>query len=316
MDKEWPSPLARKGAIALMQNNSKPLDFDRIKYLLNPYQFADIQVTIVGLGSGGAPVCDHLTMNGVRRWHLYDPDTLEAVNLVKHPRRRSELGISKVEIQKQWILDRNPNAEVAAFPEDILISESFEASVATSALVLACPDQLAVREFISDRCVAAGIPFVVASVFRTGIGGEVFGYVPTKTGCYRCLQSFANKNEIDLTDNALGLTEEEEHRIYGLGERDFHASGLSIDIQMISLIQARMALSVLTRNYQTRLPDFRANWVLFGNRPSKGIFQSHFETKQLLLRPQRGCACYASQIKEERCDHETVAPQGDSSANV
>jgi len=274
-----------------MHNQSDVLDFDRIEYLLNPEQLADIKITIVGLGSGGAPVCDHLTMNGIRKWDLYDPDTLDGVNLVKHPRLRSEIGMKKVEIQKRWILDRNPKAEVNTYSEDVLISDSFNASVASSDLVLSCPDKLAVREFISDRCLAAEVPFVVASVFRTGIGGEVFGYVPMETGCYRCLQLYAARNEIDLTDDLLGLTDQEKHRIYGLNDKDFQASGLSIDIQMISLIQAKMALSILTRNHRTNLPKFQANWVIFGNRPSPGVFRSHFETKLMRLRPQKGCVC-------------------------
>lgn len=274
-----------------MKRERESLDYGRIEYLLSPKQLEDLQVTIVGLGSGGAPVCDHLTMNGIRRWHLYDPDTLDPVNLVKHPRRREQVGRKKAAIQRDWILDRNPGADVRVFCEDVLQSASFADSVAESAITLSCPDKLAVREFISDHCVAARRPFVVASVFRTGIGGEVYSYIPGETGCYRCLQLFAAKNGLDLSDDALGLTDEEEHRIYGLNETEFRASGLSIDIQMISLIQARIALSVLTRGMQTSLPDLRANWVIFGNRPSKGIFRTHFEVKQMRLRPQKGCTC-------------------------
>ena len=63
---------------------------------------------------------DHLTMNGVRRWVLIDPDRYDDINLVKHPRQRVDLGALKVEIQKKWILDRNPGAEVEAIAEDVL----------------------------------------------------------------------------------------------------------------------------------------------------------------------------------------------------
>ena len=91
--------LARKGTIALKSTNGK-LDFERTKYLLNPDEFAKTRITVVGLGSGGAPVCDHLTMSGIHNWDLYDPDVLEAVNLVKHPRMRRDLGRPKVEVQR------------------------------------------------------------------------------------------------------------------------------------------------------------------------------------------------------------------------
>jgi molybdopterin/thiamine biosynthesis adenylyltransferase len=290
MEAQRKTTLAGKGANSLKSENES-LDFDRIKYLLNPEEFANIRVTVVGLGSGGAPVCDHLTMNGIRLWELYDPDVLDAVNLIKHPRLRGDLGRPKVDIQKEWIKDRNPSAEVETFIEDVMTSDNFVKSVRRSNLVLSCPDKKSVREFISDQCVAATVPFVTASVFRTGMGGEIFGYVPRQTGCYKCLQLYSLSNNINLSDDDLGLTPEEQDKIYGLGDRDFHASGLSIDIQMISLIQARMALSILLRNSEGAMPRLKSNWIIFGNRPAKGIFSRHFEVKQLLLKPQNMCNC-------------------------
>jgi molybdopterin/thiamine biosynthesis adenylyltransferase len=178
------------------------------------------------------------------------------------------------------------------FVEDVMDSKSFAESLKQSHLVLSCPDKKSVREFVSDRCVAAQVPFVTASVFRTGIGGEVFSYVPGETGCYRCLQLYCLDNDFNLTDRDLALTPEEETMIYGVGEKDFQASGLSIDIQMISLIQARLALSVLLRSSTNSLPRLRSNWIIFGNRPAKGIFRRHFEVNQMKLRPQQICTCH------------------------
>jgi len=282
-----------------MNTSAATLDFDRINYLLNPAQFAETRVTIVGLGSGGAPACDHLTMNGIRLWELYDHDILDAVNLVKHPRMRRDLGRLKVEVQRDWIIDRNPSAEVNVYADDVLQSGNFERSIKESDLVLVCPDKKAVREFASDKCVEAGVPFVTASVFRTGIGGEIFGYIPGETACYRCLQLYAVANDLDLTDEQLGLTEDEQHRIYGLGDEGFRASGLSIDIQTIALIQARLALSILLRDSGSSMPTFKANWIVFGNRPAKGIFTKHFDVRQMLLRPQRLCSCVPDSLLED-----------------
>lgn len=279
--------------------NANALDFDRIEYLLNPEQLKDIRITIVGLGSGGTPVCDHLTMNGIRNWDLYDPDLLSGENLVKHPRMRKDLNRPKVEIQKEWILDRNPNAIVNAFKEDIFDSSSFLSSVQNSDLILSCPDVKSVREYINDMCVLYHKPFVTASVFRTGIGGEVYSYIPEKTGCYKCLQIFSIQNDLNLSDDELGLSDDEQKKIYGLNDVNFRASGLSLDIQMISLIQARMALSIILKNFNSTLPQLKSNWIIFGNRPAKGIFKSHFETKQMLLKPQASCNCRNSSIAEE-----------------
>jgi molybdopterin/thiamine biosynthesis adenylyltransferase len=278
--------------------NNHMLDFNRIRYLLNPEHFAHKKITIVGAGSGGFPVCQHLTMNGIHKWDIYDPDLLDEVNLVKHPALRKDIGRPKAEILAEWIEDRNPISESKAYQEDVMWSESFIKSVRTSDLVLACPDKKNVREYISDICVSERKPFVTASVFRTGIGGEIFSYVPQKTGCFRCLQLFAILNNINLTDSELGLTEEEQSRIYGYGEEEYRASGLSIDIQTIALIQIRMALSILIDKKESTIPTLKSNWIIYGNRPAKGIFRKHFEVKQMLLRPQHSCNCLMNNDNE------------------
>jgi hypothetical protein len=229
-------------------------------------------------------------MNGVKRWHLYDPDTLDDVNLVKHPRLRAELGKLKVDCQQNWILDRNSESEVHGHQEDVIKSSSFRDSVSQSSLVLCCVDKNPVREFINDVCVSLRVPCVTASVFRTGVGGEVYGYIPNETGCYRCLQLYAEKSGLNMPDSFIEMTSEEEEHIYGLGEKEFQASGLSIDIQFISLIQARMALSVLLRGV-SKFPLLKSNWIIFGNRPKQGLFRSHFQCDQKLLRPQNDCIC-------------------------
>ncbi len=268
------------------------LDFNRIEYLISPKHLEDKKVTIIGAGSGGFPACQHLTMNGIANWDVYDPDVLDEVNLVKHPAYRRDIGRPKAELLAEWIIDRNPAAKINFYQEDVFESESFIESIRSSDLVLSCPDKKSVREYINDICVKEKKPFVTASVFRTGIGGEIFSYKPSETGCYKCLQLFSVLNNIDLTDNQLGLTEQEESKIYGHGEESYKASGLSIDIQNIVLIQVRMALSMLLDNDKSSLPKLKGNWIIYGNRPARGIFNKHFEAKQMLLKPQKTCNCH------------------------
>lgn len=267
------------------------LDFSRTRHLFEPTVLDDAKVTAIGLGSGGWPVCEHLTNAGVRFWDFYDPDFLEEANLVKHPAQRKDLGRPKVDIGRDWVLDRNPNAIVNTYRANIMRSEEFRESVRTSELVLLSADPVPARQYTSDCCVELGVPFVGGLVFRTGVGGDVYAYIPGETGCLRCLDHFRHQHNAYLTDDQLGLTGEEEERIYGLNEKDFRASGLSIDIQMISLIQARMALSTLLRGKDTKLPPMKANFVIFGNRPKEGIFTHHFQSTQLLLKPQTECFC-------------------------
>jgi len=267
------------------------LDFARITHLLEPKDLADELVVQVGLGSGGAPVCDHLSMNGVRRWELFDPDALDAVNLVKHPRQRKDLGRSKVEIQREWILDRNPSAEVNAYAVDVMSADLFQRAVERSSLVLCCADKKEVRQFVNAVARQHAKPCVTASVFRQGFGGEVYAYRPGQTGCFTCMDRAADEQGINMSDAIQLLPEEEEH-MYGLNLHDYQVSGLSLDIQAISLLQARVALGLLTADSARPVVAPQANWLIYYNRPLAGVSASGFnKLVGFRIRPRKGCAC-------------------------
>ena len=90
MEAKWEAKMAGQAAVG--SDSHQSLDFDRIAYLLNPEDLVGKVVTVVGLGSGGAPACQHLSMSGVTKWNLYDPDKLDDTNLIKHPGMRKDLG--------------------------------------------------------------------------------------------------------------------------------------------------------------------------------------------------------------------------------
>jgi molybdopterin/thiamine biosynthesis adenylyltransferase len=244
----------------------------------------------IGVGSGGAPVCDHLTMNGVRNWILYDPDTLQDVNLVKHPRGRKDLGRLKVEIQSEWILDRNPEAKVATRAEDVFKAQNIHQDLDRCDLVLCCADTRAVRLFVNTLAIEHKRPSITASVFRQGFGGEVYAYIPGYSGCFECMDKVAGQLGLNI-NLAIQPTAKEQEAIYGLNLPDFQASGLSLDINSIALIQARMALDILLDGK----PGYSGgNWVIHYNRPIPGNEASgRLKTaRPMLIRSQKDCACH------------------------
>jgi molybdopterin/thiamine biosynthesis adenylyltransferase len=266
------------------------LNFSRIEHLLSPAVLEGKVVLQIGLGSGGAPVCDHLTMNGVRNWILYDPDTLQDVNLVKHPRSRRDLGRLKVEIQREWILDRNPVAKVTIRPEDIFTADSTHDDVLRSDLILCCVDTRAARLFANSLAIEHKKPCVTASVFRQGFGGEVYAYIPGYSGCFECMDKVSSQMGLNI-NLAIQPTAKEQETIYGMNLPDFQASGLSLDINAIALIQARMALDLLTDGK----PGYAGgNWLIHYNRSIPGVETSgRLRTpRPMLIRSQKECACH------------------------
>jgi molybdopterin/thiamine biosynthesis adenylyltransferase len=281
---------AQRAFLAWARTTPLTLNFSRIQHLLSPAVLEGKVVVQVGLGSGGAPVCDHLTMNGVRNWILYDPDTLQDVNLVKHPRNRRDLGRLKVDIQSEWIIDRNSEARVKTRPEDVFNSQGIHDDIPGSDLILCCTDTRATRLLLNDLAVRYKKPCITASVFRQGFGGEVYGYIPGYSGCFECMDRVASKMGLNI-NLAIEPTEKEKETIYGMNLPDFQASGLSLDINTTALIQARMALDVLIDGK----PGYSGgNWIVHYNRAIPGVEASGRlkSSRPVLIRSQKDCACH------------------------
>ena len=119
------------------------MDQSRISHLAMPERLTGKSVVIVGLGSVGFPVMTHLVMAGVEHLVLVDPDVYDEPNLVKHPGRRTDIGRPKVEMAKDWVLDRHPTAQVVAHQNDALHPEfrdMFESALEHASVVVIVTD--------------------------------------------------------------------------------------------------------------------------------------------------------------------------------
>ena len=264
------------------------LDTSRIDYLLGAGQVAPLTVTVAGVGSGGAVVVQQLAMAGVGGWSLFDPDVLEPSNLVKHPAMRRDLGRPKVEIMAEWLADRNPAARVSAHQEDVFGSAAFDAAVAGSDIVVCAVDTRSARRYVNDRCVAAGIPCSTGSVMRTGLGGEIYLYLPGVTGCFSCMERYCDLTGRNIEALIPVTADEHEHR-YGLSERDYSASGLAADIGLISSLHAGLTLAAAAGGRSEHLPVPRFNWLIFGIRELPGAFSAPYTASRLSLGPRADC---------------------------
>lgn len=270
--------------------SSEPgLDTSRIGYLVDVSHLARLRVVVVGLGSGGAVVVERLAMSGIGDWALFDPDTIEPVNLVKHPARRSDLGRPKVEWAEAWLRDRNPHAGIRGYQESVMAEGSaFATEVARSDVVICAVDNATARSFVNSTCVELGVPCVFGLVFRTGLGGEVYAYVPGETACHDCKMRISLQRGIDI-ENWLEMTPEEKQHVYGMGQADFVASGLGADIAVVAGLHAHYVLSLLGSRGSQFLTAPSFNWLTIGLRSEEGLFQSLYEVSRAVVRPQEEC---------------------------
>lgn len=265
------------------------MDMSRVDYLLENRNSED-HIVVIGLGSGGFPVLQHLAMSGWANFTLVDPDTLDELNLVKHPALRSELGLPKTEIARRWLLDRNPSARCAAVAADV-----FNLSVGQrddlfggAAMVVSATDSNAARHFINDECVRHAKPMTVGLVHRGGVGGNVFAYRPSAGGCYTCMEAIAKSLGRLPSDDDIPLTEQEAELHYGHNLRDVSAAGLSSDIALIAALQARLTIGELLRGQSD---DTSAdNWISIRIRDEDGLSPEVHRLSLPMIDDCRSCA--------------------------
>ena len=265
----------------------------RISSLFDVGQFKDARVLIAGCGSGGGQVALQLAMSGIAKFDLYDNDALEVENIIRHACGLRYLGQRKVDALADVLLDRNPAIEITRNDVDLMTLPDLAERISASTVVVLATDNEPTRYLINQLCVENHVPFVVARVFTRGIGGEVFRYLPGKSGCLACLESILERSqfrdgvrEIDLA------SEEDREKMYGLEIAEIKDSpGLNVDIAFISAFHTRFVLDTIARTLPERpkfLPAIDEDYVVWGNRPVHP-FKKHFELQRITLGAQSSC---------------------------
>lgn len=257
--------MARQGASAL-----NTVDTSRIDYLL-ANRDADAHIVVIGLGSGGFPVFQHLAMSGWANFTLVDPDILDEPNLVKHPALRSQVGRLKTAIARRWLIDRNPSASCQTLDVDVraLTAEQRDELIGGAAMVVSATDSNAARHFINDECVQRATPMTIGLVHRGGVGGNVFAYRPGVGGCYTCMETVSKGLGHLSSDDEIPITEEESELHYGHNLRDASAAGLSSDIAFIAALHARLTIGELLRDKSD--DGSSTNWISIRIRDDDGL---------------------------------------------
>ena len=267
--------------------------FARIASLFDVGLLKDARVLIAGCGSGGSQVALQLAMAGISKFSLFDSDTLDLENVIRHACGRRYVGQLKVDALADVLLDRNPALEIERYNTDLMTRDDLNDHITRSSVVVLATDNDPTRYRLNQLCVEAKKPFVVGKVFTRGIGGEVFAYRPDEGGCLGCLESFLQRSpfrqgvkEIDL------VSEEEREKMYGMEIAEIKDSpGLNVDISFITSFHTRFVLDAIARKLPER-PKFlfpiEENYLIWGNRPIQP-FKKNFQIQRIELPPQEGC---------------------------
>lgn len=248
----------------------------RLRGLFEADRLANTCVAVIGLGSGGSVVATQLARCGVGKMRLVDFDRLEVHNIARHVCGLRDIGRYKTRAMRDLLLDISPVIQIETYEVNVLAdSEALASIVEGCDLVVAATDKEDSKLAINAACWPRGIPAVYGAAYNRAFGGDVFRALPHEGACYTCFQSvvteFFGPPPAATADFSLGY--EDPSKLADL----IAEPGLGLDIGVIALLMARMALMTLLRDGQSTLPDLPTNWLIFGNR-AEWIFQQPLES--------------------------------------
>jgi molybdopterin/thiamine biosynthesis adenylyltransferase len=232
----------------------------------------DQSVVCFGLGTGGAHAAIELAKCGVGRFTLIDPDRLTVGNVVRHPGGLSQVGRLKVNVVRDLILEKNPEAQVDvhAMAVDDASFGHMRTLVGAAKVVIAGTDNRPSKLLINQLCLDANVPALYGGAFRRAYGGQVLRVRPGKSPCQQC---FISTMPSEAADTEIASASDAEAIAYS--DRPVAIEpGLSLDVLPIATFLTKLALLELLIGKASSLSmlhrDFEAPWYLWLNRPEPG----------------------------------------------
>lgn len=213
------------------------------------------KVSIAGLGALGGFLTIELARSGVGRLVILDNDAVEPATTIRWPLGMPAAGISKVNVLKSFIDFHYPGTKVKSlqwllgtfqvnshrdapvhFHESDILDRFFE----DSSLVVDATAEFGVHHFLSQEAIKRGVPYISMHASPGAYGGSIMRQIPYQTGCWSCFTHMENEGTIPRlnADDANGLVQPP-----GCGDITF--TGAGVDLQQVSLMATRMAISTL-----------------------------------------------------------------------
>ena len=243
--------------------------FSRAHGLLETNALAGKTVFFKGVGSVGSTVIRLMVQSGIQRFILMDHDRLEVANVIRHEAGLTDIGRSKTKAMADIVWNKNPYAEVTTYEEKAsdknldLVREL----VRQADICIDTGDQREGKLLLNRVCREEGTPLIISGAFRRAYGGQVLRVKPSGSACYQCFVQMLAKDSSAYADP--------EAETIAYSDRPVPIEpGLSIDIEPIAQMTAKLALQELLKDQETTLrsldEDLEANWYLWLNRREQG----------------------------------------------
>ncbi len=228
---------------------------------------ADKKVSIAGLGALGGFIAIELARSGIGFLDLLDNDAVEPATTIRWPMGLMAVGINKVNILKTFVDMQYPGTKVEGhnwllgtfqvnsssdrqleYRESDILDKFFE----NSSLVIDATAEFGVHHLLSQEAKKRGVPYISLYATPGAYGGSIMRQIPYKTGCWSCFTHMENDGLLlKLNEDATGLIQPP-----GCGDITF--TGTSVDLQQISLMATKLAISTLCEGKKEGYPP--VNW--------------------------------------------------------
>lgn len=206
------------------------------------------QIAIAGLGCIGAPSTLHFAKAGMREVRLLDHDHLDPATTVRWPLGIAAAGMQKGAALLQYITTNYPYTTVTAWAHRIGDPNGSDQKVLEwffdgTHLVYDSTAELGVNHALSELARQRDLPYISIATTPGGWGGRIIRVRPGITpGCWMCALHHLNEGSIPTPPAAPTLIQPE-----GCASPTF--TGTSFDIEQVSLLGVRLAVSTLSAEY-------------------------------------------------------------------
>ena len=262
--------------------------FSRVKGIFKTNLIAQKKIVIFGVGSGGSIVAVQLAKSGVNNFALFDFDRLEVHNVSRHACGLKDLGRLKTDAVADILKDTNPNVIIEKYNYDILEDqheEDIRRVVEESDVIVMATDSEKSRYFINRLALQTNTTTFYAGASDQAKGGEILRIIPGKTACYGCLietlgrlsQAMIDKEKVDYTVDPSTAT------------ASTAVPGLSVDVSMIGMLQAKVILMHLIHQVKPEYPVIEEDLLIWSNTVYEPYFPKALVLSKISIKPHKNC---------------------------
>lgn len=229
-------------------------------------------VLCVGLGTGGAHAAVELAKCGVGQFMVIDRDRLSVGNVVRHPGGISQVGRLKVNVVRDLIHEKNPEAVVETCPLDLSYEnkEVLRQLISRADVVVCGTDNRQSKLLVNKLCVEQNVIAVYGGAFRRAYGGQILRVRPKVSPCHQCFIAAMPEEASDVEVSSAS----DASQIAYSDQPVAVEPGLSLDVLPIATMLTKLALLELVADTSSSLrildKDYTAPWYLWLNRPEPG----------------------------------------------